>query len=173
MNKTVIYLDTSIIGFFENPEPEFEKNEENYELNIRRKKTQEFIKIVKDNPDQYLLVASPLIVMEQERAPEGLKENLEQRLNEIDPFFFPKHPQVNLLHMEYRNACLLPYPKCKEDLLHIAYAVYYECDIIVSWNFKHFVNENTIRSLKKINQKLDVLTPDIISPSTFIERFKQ
>jgi len=35
--------------------------------------------------------------------------------------------------------------------LHIAYAVVYNCDVIVSWNFKHMVNFRTIDRVRIVN----------------------
>ena len=37
------------------------------------------------------------------------------------------------------------------DCLHIAFAVVNNCDIIVSWNFKHLVNVKTINKVKVVN----------------------
>ncbi len=37
-----------------------------------------------------------------------------------------------------------------DDCQHIAAAILSDCDIIVSWNFKHIVNVKTIRGIKVI-----------------------
>ena len=37
-----------------------------------------------------------------------------------------------------------------DDCQHIAAAILSDCDIIVSWNFKHIVNVKTIRGIKAI-----------------------
>lgn len=40
--------------------------------------------------------------------------------------------------------------KSFEDCQHIAAAILSNCDIIVSWNFKHIVNVKTIRGIKVV-----------------------
>ena len=37
-----------------------------------------------------------------------------------------------------------------DDCQHIAAAILSDCDIIISWNFKHIVNVKTIRGIKVI-----------------------
>ena len=41
-------------------------------------------------------------------------------------------------------------PKSFDDCQHIATAVVYGCDCIISWNFKHIVNVKTIRGMRAI-----------------------
>jgi hypothetical protein len=36
--------------------------------------------------------------------------------------------------------------------MHIATALLAKCDVIVSWNFKHIVNDKTIEGVKTISQ---------------------
>jgi hypothetical protein len=44
---------------------------------------------------------------------------------------------------------ILP-PKSIDDSIHIASAVTKDCDVIVSWNFKHIVNVRTMNGVKVI-----------------------
>ena len=59
-------------------------------------------------------------------------------------------------------------PKSKDDCIHIATAILGECSIIVSWNFKHLVNVNTINGIRKIifanhmNRVIDIYSPNIL-----------
>jgi hypothetical protein len=55
-----------------------------------------------------------------------------------------------------------------DDLTHIAYATVACCDYIVSWNFKHFVNINTIERVKLVNEANNYKNVSIISPFYFI-----
>lgn len=159
MDRLRIYLDTSVIGFLEQPLAP-----------VKMAATMGFCRLLKENPERYEVTTSALTLRELLKTPEILRVKLLSELKKIDPCFFRRCYQVSLLRLEYLSANIL-YEKSADDLLHMAYAVYYQCDIIVSWNFKHFVNENTIRNLKKVNNKLQVSTPEIISPSSFLERF--
>ncbi|MGL6225337.1 MAG: hypothetical protein ACRC10_01775 [Thermoguttaceae bacterium] len=54
------------------------------------------------------------------------------------------------------------------DLLHIAYAVISHCDYIISWNFKHFVNIQTITRVNAVNRDNHLSPLFILSPEAFI-----
>ena len=55
----------------------------------------------------------------------------------------------------------------RDDCIHIGLAVVYECDIIVSWNFRHMVNVKTINGVRGINalngyRMIDIYTPTVL-----------
>jgi predicted nucleic acid-binding protein len=52
-----------------------------------------------------------------------------------------------------------------EDCLHIACAVTNECNIILSWNFKHMVKVKTVNGIRSINAALGYHGIDIYSPN--------
>lgn len=59
--------------------------------------------------------------------------------------------------------------KSRDDLRHISLAVTAECDYIVSWNFKHFVNVNVINKVQAVNKLLGYREIIIIPPSMLLE----
>lgn len=59
--------------------------------------------------------------------------------------------------------------KSRDDCTHIAIAVVNECDIIVSWNFKHMVNVRTINGVRGINSLNGYRSIDIYSPNALIQ----
>ena len=59
--------------------------------------------------------------------------------------------------------------KSFEDCQHIAVAVLNECDVIISWNFKHLVNIKTIQGIRKITQLKGYRDIEIITPTTLLE----
>lgn len=50
------------------------------------------------------------------------------------------------------------------DLVHIAFAVAYDLDYLVTWNCKHIANGSVIRRLGEINQRFKRPTPVIVTP---------
>jgi len=58
--------------------------------------------------------------------------------------------------------------KSIDDCKHIAAAIIGECDIIVSWNFKHIVNINTARGVKIITAMEGYDDVLIYTPTYFI-----
>lgn len=59
--------------------------------------------------------------------------------------------------------------KSFEDCQHIAAAIISNCDIIISWNFKHIVNVNTIRGVKILTTMEGYKDLMIYPPSVLVE----
>lgn len=55
------------------------------------------------------------------------------------------------------------------DALHVAVATMAECEVIVSWNFKHIVNFRRIRLYNAVNKKLGHGEIGIFTPQEMIE----
>ncbi len=57
------------------------------------------------------------------------------------------------------------------DAAHLAYASYYKIDYLLTWNCNHLANANKKHHIKMINAKLDLFTPELITPlELFAER---
>jgi hypothetical protein len=56
-------------------------------------------------------------------------------------------------------------PKSRNDAVHIAIATVHECDIILSWNFKHIVNLRAITAVESVNIKEGYRSIRILSPT--------
>jgi len=63
----------------------------------------------------------------------------------------------------YSSRLGLP-PQAGADVLHIAFAVSYELDYLVTWNCRHIANGATIYRLIGINNDLGRHTPLILTP---------
>ncbi|MCM1124358.1 MAG: type II toxin-antitoxin system VapC family toxin [Eubacterium sp.] len=59
--------------------------------------------------------------------------------------------------------------KSYDDCQHIAAAVVYGCDCILSWNFKHIVNIKTIRGVRAITSLKGYKPIEILNPSVLLE----
>jgi hypothetical protein len=58
--------------------------------------------------------------------------------------------------------------KAERDALHLAVAVTYEMDNLVTWNSTHIANENIRELLRDINKRLNLKTPHISTPEELI-----
>ena len=58
--------------------------------------------------------------------------------------------------------------KSIDDCMHIATAMIAKCDVIVSWNFKHIVNDKMIEGVKTISQTKGFDGIKIYCPSILI-----
>lgn len=71
--------------------------------------------------------------------------------------------QINNLAHEIIKQNILT-SKSFDDCLHIAYAILSNCDIILSWDFKHMVNLKTITGIRCITYAKRYNSIDIYAP---------
>lgn len=50
------------------------------------------------------------------------------------------------------------------DAIHLAYVSYYKIDFLLTWNCNHLANANKKQHIRIINARLNLLTPEIITP---------
>ena len=60
--------------------------------------------------------------------------------------------------------------RAQADLPHIAFAVAYKLDYLVTWNCTHIANGAIIRRLGDINTELQRHTPTIVTPEGLLEQ---
>ena len=94
-------------------------------------------------------------------------------------FLHSKLDEIKYTELEIDKRCLLLArdiivrriltEKSFEDSQHIAVALLNECDVIISWNFKHLVNIKTIQGIRKITQLKGYRDIEIITPTTLLE----
>ncbi len=68
----------------------------------------------------------------------------------------------------YQRQFNLP-QRAKADMVHIAVAVLYELDYVVTWNCKHIANWQILRRLMEVNHSLGRFTPLLYTPAEFLE----
>ena len=59
--------------------------------------------------------------------------------------------------------------RARADLPHIAFAVAYEIDYLLTWNCAHIANGEIIRRLQSLNFELSRVTPVIITPEELLD----
>ena len=58
------------------------------------------------------------------------------------------------------------------DATHLAVACAHEVDFLLTWNIRHLANPNKKEHLTRINRRLGLLTPDIVTPEMlWLEEF--
>lgn len=130
MRKLKLYLDTSVLNFlFADDVPEFKKI------------TEEFFEIVKIGT-RFEVYISDVVINEITKTNDIKKRN--SLLSIIKDYHLIRLPndkdvEISKLAEVYINKGIIPKVKI-EDALHIAYAVVFEMDVLLSWNFKHLAN---------------------------------
>ncbi|MDR0937004.1 MAG: PIN domain nuclease [Oscillospiraceae bacterium] len=158
MRKIKIYFDTSVLSHFDQADAP-EKTAETLEL-LDILKTREDVQIVLSN----------VVFDEVGKCPEPKLSRVLEKIETIDYLLIQEdddHKQLVQIYLE--NKVLTG--KSTDDLRHIAIAVLSDCDIIVSWNFKHFVNVKTIDAVNTVNIRNYLPQVKIVSPQLLLGGF--
>jgi len=155
VRKLRLYLDTSVIShLFAEDTPE---------------KMNDTILLWKDLiNDKHDIFVSPVVINEIRKCSEPRQGMMFEKLEQINLHILEETEEIFSLADEYISGGVLN-AKNRDDCLHIAYAVIYNCDIIISWNFRHLVNFKTINKVKVVNAIHLYKEISIISPTMLIE----
>ena len=153
MRKLRIYLDTSVISHLE--------QEDVPEKMEQTRKLWDILQVGK-----YDVIISDLVLAEINECKETKKRILYDYLSKIN------YKRVNITEEaeEIANEIIeekILTKKSFDDCLHIATAILSDCNIIVSWNFKHMVNVDTINGIRKITfakryNNIDIYAPNVL-----------
>jgi predicted nucleic acid-binding protein len=84
------------------------------------------------------------------------------------PLLIPNMAVDETVSVYLRNK-LMP-AKPVEDALHLALASHEACDFIVTWNCKHLANPNKAMHIERINSRLGLHVPAIVTPQDLLRR---
>jgi predicted nucleic acid-binding protein len=153
--KLKIYLDTSIISYLDQQDVP-ERMAETHTLWDKIK------------AGRFDVVLSTVTTREIDDCDEQKRNTLYEYLAEIHFSTVEVNERVMEIAGRIVNFGILK-QKSFDDCQHIAAAITSGCDIIVSWNFKHIVNVNTIKGVKAITALEGYKDILIYSPSLLIE----
>ena len=145
--KQTIYLDTSIVSAYydvRNPE--------------RQKLTREFWGKLKG----YQIFTSALVLTEIGKLKDSTKKGKLLKLLE-GAEELPVNEECQRLADEYLEKGIIPI-KYRDDAVHIAIAVVYSSDYLVSWNFEHIVKVKTRRMVGLVDAEKGYKPMEIIAP---------
>ena len=155
MRKLKLYLDSSTIShLFADDTPEKMEDTNRFWGDLTKGKYDIFI--------------SPVVVDEIERCSQPKRDKLYGELAKIKFQILEKTDEIGLLAREYITNGVLT-EKSHDDCMHIAFAVVYDCDVIVSWNFRHLVNYKTINKVKIVNAINNYREISIVTPTMLLE----
>ena len=154
MKKLKLYLDTSVISHL--------KAEDASDKMASTIKLWDEIK-----SNKYDVYISEMVTSEIEDCSEPKRTILFSFLDKINYNEIIIDDEIKKLSSKYIIENILS-EKCKDDAIHIAAASVHNCDIIISWNFKHMVRFKTISGINGINRymgysnEIQILPPDSI-----------
>lgn len=136
MKTMKVYLDTSVISYLDQKDaPE------------RMKETQHMWELFKKG--RYEIYISDIVVYEINKCRTEKREILLDYLDQIEYNIIETDENTVSLAEKFIDFGILK-RKSYDDCRHIAAAVLAECDLIISWNFKHIVNVKTIQGVKAV-----------------------
>jgi len=157
MKKLKIYIDTSAIGYLD----EQGSPKEMLEMH-------QLWDLVKQGV--YEVVISPVVIREL-----MVNKNIEKRdklleyLKQIEYTIVEITDEVhNIAKSVITNGILTE--KSYDDCLHIGCAISNNCDVMVSFNFKHLVNVHTIRGVRAISMLQGYANLDIVQAVALIQK---
>ena len=154
MKKLKIYLDTSVISHLDAPDTPDKMQE-----------TLTFWNEIMS--EDFFVCISDVTIEEIERCSEPKKSELYIFLGKIDVARVEESEEAIALTEKYMEYGVLK-EKSRDDCRHIALATVNDCDCIVSWNFKHFVNIKTINKVQAVNKLLGYKEIKIVPPPMLI-----
>ncbi|HEX6041104.1 hypothetical protein [Longimicrobium sp.] len=89
-------------------------------------------------------------------------------LREI-PIVIPNADVAEIVFMYLRNK-LMPAKPTSGDATHLALASYHHCDFLLTWNCKHLANPNKAAHILRINARLGLHVPRLVTPLDLLGR---
>jgi len=155
MRKTRIYLDTSVISHLEQNDVPDKMND-----------TLRLWEQIKQG--QYEVYISNVTLDEIGRCYEPKQTVLTEYLAQIDYNLITINKEIDDVAQKFIDNNILTI-KSLDDCRHIACSIVCECDIIISWNFKHIVNYRTIKGVKLVSLMTGYDEVAIYSPTVLVE----
>ena len=95
---------------------------------------------------------------------QGDKDAVKERLESLkDARVLPFEAAVEAVARDYAKVLQLP-PKAYNDAVHLAYAVVFEMDYLVTWNMRHLANSLTMRRVTEFNLARSLHVPLLVTP---------
>jgi predicted nucleic acid-binding protein len=152
MEKLKLYLDTSVWNFiFADETPE------------KQKATEDFFEQVRQG--DFIIYISEIVVAEIEKTQDkSSKDKLLQLLKTIPPQVLSRTAGIEDIALEIMELAKIP-QRYANDALHIAWAINYEMDVLVSWNMSHIVRFQTKKAVSALCRlrgfkEIELLTPE-------------
>jgi len=149
MDKLKIYIDTSVIGGC--------INYFNYysDMLVDKFKNGSIIPVLSETVEEEIKKAPPLV-----------RTKYEEILS-YNAIFLNSTKEVDNLVLEYLNKKIVNI-KYKDDCYHIALATINKIDVLLSWNFKHIVNNQKVLLFNFVNRELGLNPITIKDPKDFL-----
>lgn len=154
--KPTVYIETSIPSFYH-------ETREGAEFVAMREWTRQWWSFYKPRYDCF---TSDAVVAELNRGTFPKQKEKLDLLEGIDPL------EINRAIQEivdvYVENFLMP-KNHLGDALHLAIASFHKIDFLLTWNCTHLANANKRAHIRRINERLKIFTPELVTPYEMLE----
>ncbi|CAN2042103.1 DNA-binding protein [Candidatus Magnetomoraceae bacterium gMMP-15] len=154
--KSTVYIETTIPSFYH-------ETRTGAEFVAMRNWTCQWWDVRKKFFDCFISVA---VLDELEDGDYPKKEEKIRLLNGID------YLEINDAIEEIVEVYIVNYLMPKDvvgDALHLAIASFHKMDYLLTWNCNHLANANKKKHIRRVNERLRLSTPEIITPLELLE----
>lgn len=149
--KRRVYIETSIPSFY------YETRTEP-EMVARREWTRQWWT---EAPSQYELVTSAAVVDELRRGRYPNQEKCLALIQEVP--IVTSAADIFGIVQTYISHHVMPDDPVG-DALHLAFASFYKCDFLITWNCRHLANANKFGHIRSVNTMLGLFVPSLVTP---------
>lgn len=149
--KLSVYIETTLPSFF------YETREE-AEFVAMRQWSREWWE---DKRAQYACFTSDAVIEELENGEHPLREEKLSLLEGLP--LLEINQEIEEIVEVYLSNFLMP-KDVVGDALHLAIASYHKMDYLLTWNCRHLANSNKRKHIRRINERLHLTTPEMLTP---------
>jgi hypothetical protein len=110
----------------------------------------------------YELVTSPAVLEELGAGPPGAREAWLALIDDVR--VLDNAPSIRDIVSAYSAFKVMPLG----DSRHLAFASFYACDYLLTWNFRHLANPNKSVHIRWVNHRLGLFVPRIVAPPALL-----
>ena len=147
--KKLVYLETTIFSFY---------HDEREQSNFRQLVTQEWW----NSQKKYYDLCTSIFTLQELNNPAYPNWESTYTLAEEIPVL-NMHNDIPGIIRAYIDNKVMPQDDTG-DAAHLAIASHYSVDFLLTWNCKHIANANKFEHIQKINRRLGLLTPILLTP---------
>ncbi len=156
MAKKTVYIETSIASFY------YEIREEAQFVALRDWTHEWWSKHLID----YQCVSSAAVLSELSSGNHPNQREKIELINRLE--FVEVNEEIEAIVDVYTRNYLMPKDGLG-DALHLAIASFHKLEYLLTWNCKHLANPNKKGHIKKINDRLGLSTPRLMTPYELME----
>jgi hypothetical protein len=114
----------------------------------------------------YKLVTSAVTIEELRRGNHPKQTEKLKLVAEVE--ILRRTPEIDNIVETYIINKLMP-ADVAGDAAHVAFASFYGCDYLLTWNCKHIANHNKEAHLRVINTRLGLRVPELVTPYELLQ----